>query len=134
MTDQTPAEAAAAAAPAAHTAADAASPNADLVGGSAPGTTDPTVAALEAQLAALKAHPSQMSIPHAQPPQHIVPAAQEHHATDSPVVHHVIGPQPTAAPVVKAVTPSAALAAKLAAIPPGAKPVKRQYAYQRNRR
>lgn len=44
---------------------EAAAANADLLG-SAPGTTDP------------------MAIPHAQ---HIVPAAQVHHADDKPVVH-----------------------------------------------
>lgn len=84
MTEQTPAEAAAA------TAEHATVPNADLVGGV---PHDP------------------MAIPHA---------------------HYVLPSSPAPLPA-KVVTPSALLAEKLAATPPG-KPVKRRYAYQRNRK
>lgn len=74
-----------------------------------------------------------MAIPHAQ---HIVPAAQEHHAGDPPVHHadkpHILPSSPAPAPA-KVSTPSALLAEKLAAAPSG-KPVKRKYAYQRNRK
>ena len=49
-----------------------------------------------------------------------------------PHAHHVLPSSPAPAPA-KVVTPSALLAEKLAAAPSG-KPVKRKYAYQRNRR
>ena len=95
MTEQSPAEVAAATAEHATASSEATSPNADLVGGIVP----------EAPL------PDPMAIPHA---------------------HHVLPSSPAPAPA-KVSTPSALLAEKLAAIPPGAKPVKRKYAYQRRK-
>lgn len=131
MTDPiTPAEAAAADAIDANLSAEAASPNADLVSGNVvPEALSPeeTVAQLEAKLATIKAHNASLAIPHAHP----VPAVHGTQAEDKPV-HTVLPSSPAPLPA-QVVTPSALLAAKLAAIPPGAKPVKRKYAYQRNR-
>lgn len=137
MTDPvTPAEAAAADAIDANLAVTQNANNADLAGGVVPEALSPeeTVASLEAKLAAikaLKALAAGQGIPH----DHPVPAAQVHQAVDAPVRHTPSQPVPEQPQgvVQKAVSPSAKLAEKLAAIPPGTKPVKRKYAYQRNR-
>lgn len=140
MTDPiSPAEAAAASAIDANLAQNA---NSDLAG--TPEPTEQELAdkahALEAQLAAIQARKAAagQGVPH----QHIVPTADEHKATDVPTVHagttaaaaapvtQVLPSSPAPLPA-KVVTPSALLAEKLAA---GAKPVKRKYAYQRNRK
>lgn len=106
--------------------------NADLISGVPAALSDAEkiakVQELEKQLHDLqegKAVAAGLAIPHAQ---HVVPAAQVHHAGDTPVVH--AAPMGSAPPVEKSVAPSARLAEMVNNVPP----VKRKYAYQRNKR